>query len=124
MKYHFFQKPNCRMAYPMQNHNHGLCLIINNEKFEKYKPRAGSSEDVTRLRQLFEELGFTVIIKKDLTINETEKVLNNFVKKDDHKKAEMCVVIVMSHGEEECFQTTDGRPVILLLLLSCLSNEF
>ena len=107
----FFQKPNSRMAYPMKNDDHGLCLIINNEIFEKYEPRIGSSEDVKRLQQLFGELGFSVITKKNLTIKEMEKVLNNFVKKDEHKKSEMCVVIVMSHGKEGCFETTDGNLV-------------
>ena len=49
----------------------GILLIINNKTFTDEKgtksERTGSDSDADRLKQVFEDKGFTVIPKKDLT---------------------------------------------------------
>ena len=96
----------------MNKENHGLCLIINNETFEiEGKNRRGSSKDVKTLKKLFTELRFTIIVKKDVRRSELDEVLNNFANDERHKKAEMCIVIVMSHGDNGAIETVDGRMV-------------
>ena len=109
----------------MNKENHGLCLIINNETFEiEGKNRRGSSKDVKTLKKLFTELRFTIIVKKDVRRSELDEVLNNFANDERHKKAEMCIVIVMSHGDNGAIETVDGRMVSTTICQIVFGNKF
>ena len=96
----------------MTKENHGLCLIINNEIFETDgKNRRGSGEDVKTLNNLFTELHFDTIVVPNLRRSQLNEVLNNFANDVRHKEAEMCIVIVMSHGDNGAIETVDGHMV-------------
>ena len=101
--------------YPMENANHGLCLIINNEIYNSNSPRIGSGLDVTTLTNLFSELGFTIILKENLTHSEMKTTLDQFATDQRHKKAEMAIIICLSHGQLGQLEMVDGKTVILKL---------
>ena len=91
----------------------GYCVIINNRKFEENDEayREGSEQDVERLSNLFESLGFEVVIKSDLERHKIEEVAQEYGGKN-HNKFAAFVLIVMSHGDDEgCIVGVDNRPV-------------
>merc|ERR1711974_25675 len=63
--------PEMANTYPMTKQQHGLCLIIDNEKFENdvLPFREGSQIDANNLDILFQELGFQVTMRRNLNYN-------------------------------------------------------
>ena len=99
--------------YSMENTNHGLCLIINNEIYNSNSPRIGSGLDVTNLTNLFSELGFVIILEENLTQSEMKTALEKFASDPRHKKADMAIIICLSHGQLGQLEMVDGKTVIL-----------
>ena len=88
--------------YPMYSCPRGHVLIINNQEFdnpELYPDRKGAHVDGENLEKLFKGLGFVVNSHKNLKRNETLKTLINFADLTEHEKADMVVVCILSHGE-------------------------
>ena len=81
------------MVYKMNKSTRGYCLIIHMEKNRKM----GNSEDVTKLRKLFESLQFCVKDYCDLTKAEIEQLTKN-VKEASHKWSCCFVMFILAHG--------------------------
>ncbi|KAL9971090.1 hypothetical protein ACROYT_G023576 [Oculina patagonica] len=101
-------------SYKMNSFPHGKCIIINNESFHNKAvnpDRDGAKHDEKGLKDLFEELGFVVDIRRNLTqseINETTREVAG----EDHRNCDAFVFIIMSHGEAcDVVLGVDGRPV-------------
>lgn len=98
--------------YPLIHMPHGLCVVINNEKFIENSDRRGSHEDERALRETFTALGFKVEIHKNLDAAKikdllTERGKRNFLNED------ALVVCVLSHGLKGCVYGSDDLPVSL-----------
>ncbi|KAK9974771.1 hypothetical protein ABG768_022848 [Culter alburnus] len=90
---------NADEEYKMDSNPHGLCVIINNENFEDPdNKRHGSQNDVDSLKDLFEDLGFLVKIKKDQTASDIKQLMIKYSK--DRRHADCFVCCVLSHGDE------------------------
>ena len=76
----------------------GRVLLINFELFSEpeYKTRSGTQVDVDNLTSLFDQIGFQVTIKNNLTAAKTLKLLINFSEKEEH--GSVMIVVVLSHG--------------------------
>jgi len=98
--------PSC---YMMTRRPRGLCLIINNEKFDFHKERRGSSADATNLEALFTDLGFDVLVKTDMSGVDLRKLILEFSQSPGHAKAQMVVVVVLSHGGNGYVLGCDGK---------------
>jgi len=98
--------PSC---YVMTGCPRGLCLIINNEKFDFLKERRGSTADATNLKALFTDLGFDVLVKTNLSGIELRQQILSFSNSPNHKKAQMTVVVVLSHGGNGYVLGSDGK---------------
>ena len=99
-------------SYKMDSRPLGMCVIINNASFhdETYN-RDGAEHDEKNLKDLFEELGFVVKIKKDLTWEEMHKVSKDTAA-INHSNFDAFVFIIMSHGDEcDVVYGVDDRPV-------------
>ena len=83
--------PDLPNTYPMTKSKRGLCLIIDNEKFENdvLPFREGSHIDANNLDILFTELGFDVTLRRNLVYNDMMVTLSNFAKRPEHLDAEM-----------------------------------
>lgn len=110
--------------YRMASKCRGICLIINNVTFETnlLPTRKGSDMDAFRFRKIFEQLGFEVESKRNLT---AEKMKNCF-----KQKAALCmtkhdalVVILLSHGTESGIYGTDNIEVDLNDILTQFDNK-
>ena len=66
------------VRYDMDHPSRGNCLIINNTTFSRQTDlddRNGSDKDAAQLYNLFDDLSFDVILKKNLTYRDTMKVV-------------------------------------------------
>ncbi|XP_061177002.1 caspase-1-like [Saccostrea echinata] len=75
----------------------GLAVVIVNFT----KERSGSKEDITKLRETFEILGFKVKIYKDLTKEKFDKKVNKYSKGDKLKDYDSFVFAISTHGCEQ-----------------------
>ena len=96
----------------------GLCVIVNNVNFQNRDlNRPGAVEDERSLQLLFRTLFFEVIIRRDLTSHELEKVAQKFGAAN-HKAYNAFVFIVMSHGgDRDCILGVDGRETTVKNLM-------
>ncbi|XP_046736521.1 caspase Dronc isoform X2 [Diprion similis] len=87
--------------YAMFSNPRGLVLIINNILFsEGAKERAAAKHDEDNLKELFEQMGFKVIVRQNLTREEMLEVISAFSKRPDLRHVSSMFLIIMSHGHE------------------------
>ncbi|XP_034087920.1 caspase-8 isoform X2 [Gymnodraco acuticeps] len=108
--------------YALTHVPRGLCVVINNEDFTGMSKRNGTQADVGALRSVFTALGFTVLVRDNLTAGDMKLELHklcmrNFLDED------ALVICVLSHGEKECVFGTDGKPVFLRELSQPFSSR-
>ncbi|KAJ7384116.1 hypothetical protein OS493_023440 [Desmophyllum pertusum] len=79
--------------------------------------RPGAEADERNLKNLFKDLSFRVIVKKDLKKHEIERVAQKYGAVD-HSKFDAFVFILMSHGgDRDCILGVDGRETTLKNLM-------
>ena len=125
MIYSSVKPPKTKNVYPMTKTIRGHCLIINVDKFTNhiFQNRRGSQIDVENTGQLFKQLGFKVHLKTDLTKVQFLQELNRFSELKDHKQSQICVVVLMSHGNEEGLFTSDGFLIEKESILKKFHNQ-
>ena len=111
------------MTYKMTSQNRGMALIIDNEEFETLPPRRGSHVDKDCLAQLFQQLGFWVVIKRNLRKLSFEYELMSFATDNIHQQMDMAVVCVLSHGEDGVVICTDGQRISIEAILAKFNNS-
>lgn len=111
------------MTYKMTSQNRGMALIIDNEEFETLPPRRGSHVDKDCLAQLFQQLGFWVVIKRNLRKLSFEYELMSFATDNIHQQMDMAVVCVLSHGEDGVVICTDGQRISIEAILYKFNNS-
>ena len=117
--------PNC---YLMFSYPRGHMLIINNERFDERTGngnncRQGSKVDASNLETLFKELGFEVEVRKNLTRNEMVHSVRDFAESDNHARADMAVVAILSHGTEGFMYGIDRCAIETEWIIQQLNNE-
>jgi len=112
-----------KMTYKMTSQNKGMALIIDNEEFETLPPRRGSHVDTECLAKLFQQLGFWVIIKKNLRKVTFEYELLSFATDNIHHQMDMAIVCVLSHGEDGVIICTDGQKIPIEAILGKFNNR-
>lgn len=94
---HFLARQG-HLSYKMSSCPRGKCVIINNEHFHnEAQNRDGAKHDEKRFEDLFQELGFHVDIRNNLTRNEMSKVVED-VAAEDHSNFDAFVLAIMTHG--------------------------
>ncbi|ESN95194.1 hypothetical protein HELRODRAFT_87042, partial [Helobdella robusta] len=98
----------------------GICLIINNEKFDgelKLTERRGSDIDRDQIKTFFQKLKFKVIVYENLTANVMQEKLNETSKQEVKESHDCFVCFILSHGEMGyVVYGTDCQEVPLLSL--------
>ncbi|XP_044754114.1 caspase-3-like [Coccinella septempunctata] len=95
-----FQQTDSDNVYDAKSSNRGQVLIINNIVFDSHSRREGSEHDVKCLESLFKQMFFKVEIESELSVTEMEKVIRRFAAFNSNKISDICIVVIMSHGEE------------------------
>lgn len=111
--------------YKMTSRPRGPCLIINNIDFEAdiFPTRKGSDEDARRFDDIFQQLGFTVIMRRNQTADQMRKLFKDVA--DECKPEHNALfVFILSHGSEHGIYGTDGMEVLLESeIISCFDNR-
>ncbi|KAL0966357.1 hypothetical protein UPYG_G00294310 [Umbra pygmaea] len=120
--------------YEMSSVPRGICLIINNENFQKSKTRTGTEKDAMALAKVFSRLKFTVVKCQDKTAAEIRNVLKVVSELNELSDLKKCAVktwvagqftelehlpkhgdafvcCILSHGEKEGVCGTDEMVV-------------
>ena len=95
------EKKSPSNVYKMKSMPRGFAMIINNGAFQPksgFKPRHGSDVDVKNLENLFQNLGFTVVLELDQGKDQIMKHIDKFRKLFNETPVDMCVFCIMSHG--------------------------
>ncbi|KJH50427.1 hypothetical protein DICVIV_03438 [Dictyocaulus viviparus] len=87
--------------YPNFSCPKGLCLIINNENFLSMPRRKGTEIDCVNLKNLFQQLGYNVLIENDLSCKEMLECVRSFANDTRHHLASSTIVVVLTHGERD-----------------------
>ncbi|XP_059563912.1 caspase-1-like [Myotis daubentonii] len=93
-----------------------LALIICNRDFDHLQPRKGADLDITGMKKLLVDLGYSVIVEENLTAKEMEKVLVEFAARPEHRTSDSTFLVFMSHGllDRLCgTQHSDENPDVL-----------
>ncbi|XP_027628641.1 caspase-13-like isoform X1 [Tupaia chinensis] len=93
-----------------------LALIICNTEFDHLPRRNGSNHDITGMKGLLEDLGYSVDVEENLTARAMELVLRKFAARPEHKTSDSSFFVCMSHGilEGICgINHSDENPDVL-----------
>lgn len=101
--------------YLFTNKPRGLCIVINNEEFQKSLKRVGSHEDERALRETFTALGFDVQVYNNVPSDEMKRLLEEKGRRNFHREDSL-VVCVLSHGLKDCVYGSDDVQVPLRVL--------
>ena len=116
--------PHC---YRMRSKPRGSVLIINNESFTDpggvYKFRHGSTIDTNSLCDLFSQLGFNTIVRKNRKYHEMIQDVDNFANLESHVESDMGILVLLSHGENRNVISTDGYKLPYDDILTEFNNE-
>ena len=112
--------------YEMEKLPRGEALIINNKTFlsrsKRMDDRQGSEHDVSTVKKLFEELGFEVTTKENLTKSVLMKELVAMACKD-HSRYNCFVLWLMSHGDKDLVYGSEGEEILLETVRDLFSNR-
>ncbi|KAJ3643995.1 hypothetical protein Zmor_026672 [Zophobas morio] len=97
-------------CYRTRSKNRGQVLIINNILFDmdSHQMRRGAEVDENNLKELFEKIGFSIEIYRNLPGEEIKSVTEKFSQKEYENNPDVGIVIIMSHGEK-----VDNKTVII-----------
>ncbi|OXU28435.1 hypothetical protein TSAR_003352 [Trichomalopsis sarcophagae] len=89
--------------YNMENPNRGKYVVFNHETFAtQLAPRKGSSVDTRKIKQTFQQLGFTVDICNDYEYSGIIKKLEE-LRRYDHSDNDCLCIFVLTHGVMDDF---------------------
>ena len=109
-------------SYTMQRSPHGLCVIINNERFSEHTERTGTQMDEVNLTQCFRYLGYTVEVHRNCTAHQIEAIFS-YYRSCDHARFDSFVVCILSHGDDGHVFGTDSKSVELQAIVGKLNAE-
>ncbi|XP_029812248.1 caspase-12-like [Suricata suricatta] len=75
-----------------------LALIICNKNFDHLSERQGSEKDISGMQDLLENLGYSVVLKENLTAPEMKAELELFAARPEHRFSDSTFLVFMSHG--------------------------
>ncbi|CAI8019655.1 Caspase-8 [Geodia barretti] len=109
-------------SYKMSSEPHGVCAIINNEKFSSHTERVGTQVDEANLTQCFRYLGYNVEVHRNLTAHQIESLFS-YYRSSDHAKYDSFVVCILSHGEDGHVFGTDSKSVNFRSIVAQLTAD-
>ncbi|XP_074656781.1 caspase-3-like isoform X2 [Tubulanus polymorphus] len=86
--------------YYMNREHRGLALIISNKEFDNGETRIGTEFDVESLRGVFSDLGFEVVVCKNLTAKEMKSKIREAAANPIHGESAAFVCVILSHGKK------------------------
>ncbi|XP_030635107.1 caspase-4-like [Chanos chanos] len=76
-----------------------MALVINNIHFEYVDDRTGAEKDEQSINTLLKDLGYNIVLLRDLTAEGMDVAISDFSKREEHFQSDSCFVVIMSHGK-------------------------
>ncbi|XP_040194222.1 caspase-1-A-like isoform X2 [Rana temporaria] len=86
-----------------------LALMICNDKFHDLKERKGAECDVDGMEKLLDGLGYKVVKKNNLTVQEMRDTMKDFAAEEQHMTSDSTFLVFMSHGQRDVICGTDSQ---------------
>ncbi|VDM50072.1 unnamed protein product [Toxocara canis] len=112
-----------QLMYPNFSSPRGIALIINNRRFETMPERLGTDVDEANFSLLLRQLGYSVIIYRNLCSKEMMLGMQDFARKREHARVDSCVVCILTHGEHGELYGVDDQGVSVTELISLLNAK-
>ncbi len=113
----------------MDHDQRGIALVINIRSYDdrNLKERVESEKDVENLKRTLEYLEFDVRSYENLKAKEIRDEIQK-IADEDHTNSDCFLCVVMSHGNDEKFMTSDNQEIsfdeIMAPIKSCRSLYF
>ncbi|KAJ8280328.1 hypothetical protein GJAV_G00053270 [Gymnothorax javanicus] len=79
-----------------------MALLINNVKFDcAAMLRRGAEKDEENMKQLLEDLDYTVEKHRDLSAEAIDEAVQKFSEREEHSESDSTFVVIMSHGKKD-----------------------
>jgi hypothetical protein len=85
-------------VYPMVAYERGFLLLIDNYKFDTLEERIGSPNEAKLWQHVYEQLGFKVIHKENLTATEMNELFDRYCSSTALYAHNALTVVILSHG--------------------------
>ncbi|XP_038045075.1 caspase-3-like [Patiria miniata] len=109
--------------YRMDRDPRGLCMIINNVKFEgSTEDRIGSDRDAVKLAGLFQKLHFEVDMEKNLTASAMLDLFKR-VSQLDHTDYDCFACCILTHGALGLVSGTDNETLTIQEILELFKGN-
>ncbi|KAM6918321.1 caspase-8-like [Xenentodon cancila] len=128
------EQKNKEDLYQLKSQPVGLCVIINNKKFNGGSVREGTDQDARSLAEVFSWLGFRVLMCTDQTRDQMEETLTWFASLGDHvqqpkmsvqewrddrfaapqqgvQHGDAFICCLLSHGRKDVVLGVDQKPL-------------
>lgn len=106
-------------SYKMDGPRRGICLVINNVKFDGVlQERKGSYKDACELERVFTWLGLDVRTYTDQTSDQIKELMQAWQRSEDHKNRDCFVCCILSHGESGAVYGKDGKLVSIRTIMT------
>ncbi|XP_052532284.1 caspase-10-like isoform X2 [Tympanuchus pallidicinctus] len=106
-------------TYKMDGPQRGICLVINNVKFDGIlQERKGSYKDAWELEKVFKWLGLDVRTYKNQTSDQIKELMQAWQRSEDHKDRDCFVCCILSHGESGAVYGRDGKLVSIRTIMT------
>ncbi|CAH1239904.1 CASP2 [Branchiostoma lanceolatum] len=123
----FFQQIKAKhKPYKMEAKPRGLALILSNTRFGQasgLQDRKGGEVDLLNIEHLLLGLGFQTFPEEDKSAEDMCSILKNFAAKEEHRAADACIVVLMSHGAQGEIYGTDGKTVEYRDIFAVFDNK-
>ncbi|XP_030842855.1 caspase-7 [Strongylocentrotus purpuratus] len=110
------------LVYRMKSRPRGIALIINNKNFKTMKKRAGTDVDCRNLENVFKQLGFNVVVHKDLKGRDIQQMIEQ-LRKHNHTQFDCFIFAVLSHGIEGAVYGVDEYLVKIEDIVSQFGSD-
>lgn len=106
-------------SYRTKSHPVGRVYVINNQKFQKktLQERKGAEYDSINIQSTFVKLGYEVILHKNLSKVQTDRVLDSIRDDMSLKEIDSIIIFILTHGLGEdrpfIYFSSDGQEMSL-----------
>ncbi|XP_076969218.1 caspase-12-like isoform X2 [Tamandua tetradactyla] len=99
-RFHKLKEKKAKLIYPVMEKEGRtrLALIICNKDFDYLSKRDGAEIDILGMQDLLESLGYSVVVKENLTAQDMETELRHFAARPEHQFSDSTFLVFMTHG--------------------------
>ena len=107
--------------YDMDKNPHGLCIIINNDKFDHpvfrekaHADRKGAEVDLKNLQSTFQHLNYEVELYENLASSDMTDLMMSIAQRD-HAQYDSFVCCILTHGKQDIVYGSDSTRSVSMI---------